>query len=567
MFLRVILLLTIISSHTDGELSEDDEHLLYLTSDNFDQAIIDNQILLVNFEAPWCGHCKTFMPEYFKSAVYAKQEELEVRLAVVDVSKEPLLAARHKIQGYPTIRLFINGKHDLDYVGVRKSEDLLNFLKLRTKPHVEILSTIDELLEVLKQSVSSTYVNRETGAVIALGVFPRINNQMRSAGYKRYLETVEAITTDLVRFAITEAERLVEHFNARGDTLIMLNGFVGESGFQVLGQVSPRGQETVDEMEDLLQSYSHPALLVLSESTRPILATLSHKPHVLLFLDDVTAGNEMAQVTAKMTNLANLYRKSAVFVSIPLSSAAFAWNIFNVSYEEVAVAPSVVPRAVLLVEERESGDMRRFVMSPAVNYSDPVCGESDDRALQEVELGLWTSDSEFEAQLASFLEQYLDGALRPTLMSEEEQDMSSSSSGSSSDSDRFGVKRVVGKSFQRKVMDTENDVLLAFIAPWCGFCKALMPVLDDLVVALAAALATSVTVGVIDRTKNEVDHSQVEVAAFPTIYLFPKENKSHPIMYEGDNTLDGISKFLVESLSGTSRASRIKQFAAPLSQQ
>ena len=76
-----------------------------VTDDDFDEVVLgSDDMWLVEFYAPWCGHCKALDPEW-KSAA----EQLEgsgVRLAAVDATENEQLAQRFEIKGFPTIKMF-----------------------------------------------------------------------------------------------------------------------------------------------------------------------------------------------------------------------------------------------------------------------------------------------------------------------------------------------------------------------------------------------------------------------------------------------------------------------------
>lgn len=78
-----------------------------LYSTNFDDNVFgDGNIhALVEFFAPWCGHCKSLAPKYDLVA-HAFKHEKNVTIAKVDCTAEPELAQRFNIEGYPTIKMF-----------------------------------------------------------------------------------------------------------------------------------------------------------------------------------------------------------------------------------------------------------------------------------------------------------------------------------------------------------------------------------------------------------------------------------------------------------------------------
>jgi len=71
--------------------------VLVLTDDNFDEEIAKHEFLLVEFYAPWCGHCKKLAPEFEKAAASLGEKEPPLYLAKVDTTKQEALGKRFSI--------------------------------------------------------------------------------------------------------------------------------------------------------------------------------------------------------------------------------------------------------------------------------------------------------------------------------------------------------------------------------------------------------------------------------------------------------------------------------------
>ena len=80
--------------------------VMELTSQNFNQEIAKNNLLLVDFWAEWCGPCKSMHPIFTRMAKKYKQ----VRFARVNVDNAQDIAMRYGVQSIPTFIMFKNGE-------------------------------------------------------------------------------------------------------------------------------------------------------------------------------------------------------------------------------------------------------------------------------------------------------------------------------------------------------------------------------------------------------------------------------------------------------------------------
>lgn len=126
--------------------------VLDLIPSNFENVVLKSgKPTLVEFFAPWCGHCKSLAPVYEElAASYATAKD--VQIAKVDADAERDLGRKYGVQGFPTLKWF-DGKSDkpVDYEGGRDLESLKKFITdktgLKAKKKLEMPSQVNMLTD------------------------------------------------------------------------------------------------------------------------------------------------------------------------------------------------------------------------------------------------------------------------------------------------------------------------------------------------------------------------------------------------------------------------------------
>jgi len=168
---------------------ESEENVLVLTDDNFDHAISNNKFILVEFYAPWCGHCKALAPEYAKAATQLSEAQSEIKLAKLDATIHKSSAEKFQVRGYPTLKFFKNGDAK-DYGGGRTSDDIVAWLKKKTGPPTVPLATSDEFTKF-----------KDNNDVAVVGFFP----DAESEAFKTYVSVADGFD-DVVFGVITDPQ-------------------------------------------------------------------------------------------------------------------------------------------------------------------------------------------------------------------------------------------------------------------------------------------------------------------------------------------------------------------------
>jgi protein disulfide-isomerase A1 len=306
-----------------------------------------------------------------------------------------------------------------------------------------------------------------------------------SAEAKIFEQVADAI--DDVPFGVTSDEALrKEHNVADKDSAILLFKKFDEK------LVKYDADFVVEAITKFVKSNQLPLVAEFTQESASKIFGGDIKKHVLLFISKKSA--EFEKLNAEYTVAAKEFKGKALFiyVNVDVEDNERILEFFGLKKEEV---PAV--RFIMLEE-----DMTKF----KPDFKD-ITAEA----------------------VKNFVQQVLDGKMKPHLMS---QDVPA-------DWDKAGVKVLVGKNFNEVAKDQTKAVLVEFYAPWCGHCKQLAPIWDQL--GEAYKDSKDIVIAKMDSTLNEVEG--VKVQSFPTIKYFPK-GSDKVVDYSGERTLEAFKKFM-----------------------
>uniref|UniRef100_A0A0D9VH17 protein disulfide-isomerase n=1 Tax=Leersia perrieri TaxID=77586 RepID=A0A0D9VH17_9ORYZ len=215
-FSLLLLLLLLVAS-----ASAESEAVLTLDAGNFTAVVEAHDFIVVEFYAPWCGHCKQLAPEYEEAAAVLRSHDSPIVLAKLDASADGnrALAADHGVDSYPTIRILrARGATSHDYAGPRDAAGIVGYLKRQAGPaSVEITASpessigddgvvVFESFMAVAEKMRADYEFRHTTDA---GVLPR-GDRTVTGPLVRLFKPFDELYVDSQDFDIDALEKFVE---------------------------------------------------------------------------------------------------------------------------------------------------------------------------------------------------------------------------------------------------------------------------------------------------------------------------------------------------------------------
>lgn len=227
--------------------------VLELGDSDFKDGVTNQEIALVEFFAPWCGHCKRLAPEYETAATALKKNDPPVPLIKVDCTEAGKeTCGKYGVSGYPTLKIFRGGEMTQDYDGGRTADDIISYMKKNAGPSSVTLKDVDHLNKKLNDAED----------VVIIGFFSEendmFNNFMKVADQKRTdynfahsisgeINTAAGHNDEIVvyrpKHLKSKFEEPKEVFSNKNGKTDEIKSFIDEKHIGLVGQMTPSKEQ------------------------------------------------------------------------------------------------------------------------------------------------------------------------------------------------------------------------------------------------------------------------------------------------------------------------------------
>lgn len=152
--------------------------VLELKDSDFDSRIREHDVALVEFYAPWCGHCKRLAPEYEIAATELKANDPPVALVKVDCTVETKVCGKYGVNGYPTLKIFKGGEMSSDYNGPREADGIVKYMRTKAGPVSKELNSVEEAEKFLSNKDHSVVGFFKSGESALAAEFKKVADQL-----------------------------------------------------------------------------------------------------------------------------------------------------------------------------------------------------------------------------------------------------------------------------------------------------------------------------------------------------------------------------------------------------
>ncbi|KAH7691178.1 protein disulfide-isomerase A1 protein [Dioscorea alata] len=271
----------------------DDKDVVVLTDGNFSDFLESSRNVMVEFYAPWCGHCQALAPEYAAAATELKDSD--VVLAKVDATEENELAQKYEIQGFPTVLFFVDGVHR-PYQAPRTKDAIVTWIKKKVGPAVYNITTTEEAEKILtsENKVVLGFLDSLVGPdSVVLAAISRLEDDVN------FYQTVNPDVAKLFH---------IDH-EAKRPSLVMLKKEAEKLAYF-------DGQFTKSAILDFIFANKLPLVTTFTRETAPTIFDNPIKKQLLLFV----TSNGSEKVLPTFQEAAKSFKGKLIFIYVEMDN-------------------------------------------------------------------------------------------------------------------------------------------------------------------------------------------------------------------------------------------------------
>ncbi|KAM6940359.1 protein disulfide-isomerase [Xenentodon cancila] len=276
------------SDHNGEETFPEKDGLLQLEKGNFKRALRKYKQLLVHFYSPLVAEAHRVSAAFGDAA--AALQEAEVKLAVVDVTKEKDLAKTLNATGPPRVRLYLSGDlhNPVPCPVPQSSSSILTWLKRR-------VGSAADLITDLSQSEASDELT-------VVGFFKELNHE--------YVQVFYAAAIDLpdISFAVTQNDEVVNKYGLMHDVVLLLKKSKLIYSYKMMPHTSK------EELITLISIYQMDLVTEYTGQTANRILSTPVLNHALLFINKSSA--DFQEIYSAFSSAAQAFRMKILFVLV-----------------------------------------------------------------------------------------------------------------------------------------------------------------------------------------------------------------------------------------------------------
>jgi len=571
-------------------LIQDHDGVTVLNRDTFAHYVQPLELVMVEFYAPWCGHCKKLEPEYKRASEVLKKEG--IMIAKVDASKEAELAKEHMIQGFPTLSVFKKGVKFEDFSGERTADAIIAYMRKLNDPNwapppsAVVTLTADNFTKFVKNEKLSLAMWYAPWCKHCKQVMPE---------YEGAAQDLKEWGIPLVKVDGTREKELADQYGIGGWPMFKLfrkgrvfdyNGPREKQNIIdfMKGQSKPPSEEknhmlgitnNMDRTEVTVVGYFNGKSDLYDEYVVAANEMRGTFKFMHSFDADVAKSFDVAQEsivvympeifwtqyenkTHTLTKKSATYKEIITFIrtnSVPLVGWRNKRNEFkyherplvviyyDVNYDhQFTKDTQYIRNKVVLVARNFLGSNLRFAISNEEEYAEEIKSLGFEDSGADVNIGCFSEKQKFRMKvtdefepedLGEFIEDLRLGKVMPYMKS---LPIPKSQEGQQ-------VLKLVANNYDKEVHRVKKDAVVFFHAPWCGHCKEF----DSIFKKIAKKMKVTnenIVFGKFDATVNDVPYMFPPLKGYPSIFFLSAYEKFDPIQYQGDRTYKSVKDWI-----------------------